>query len=72
MVSGGFTKDGFFEGNIYPFGVCSLRLMANLVLCFQCSKWIHCRCVALERVRLKFSRNFTSMKCEGNIGEAVE
>ena len=31
------------KSNVDPYGVCSLRVIANLVLCRQCSKWIHGR-----------------------------
>ena len=41
-------------------------------MCLQCGKYIHGRCAGVKKVTLKFSRNFTSRKCEGNIGEAVE
>ena len=30
-------------------GVCSLRVKANLVLCIQCGKWIHGRCVGVKK-----------------------
>ena len=60
------------KSNVDPCGVCSLRVMANSVLCLQRSKWIHGRCAGVKRVSIKFSSNFTCRKCEGNIVEAVE
>ena len=33
MVSGSITKDGMSRGNVYPCGVCSLRVKAFSVLC---------------------------------------
>ena len=62
-------KDGISKGKVDP---CGLRLKANSVLCVQCGKWIHSRCVRVKRVTQKFSRNFACKKCKGNIGEAVE
>ena len=44
MVSGGIAKDGMSKSKVDPFGVCSLRVMANSVLCVQCGEWIHGRC----------------------------
>ena len=38
----------------------------------QCGKRIHSRCAGVKMVTPKFSRDFTCIKCEGNIGEAVE
>ena len=61
---------GFFGGKVDACGVCRLRVKANLVLCLQCGKWIHCICTG-EKI-VTFSRNLTCRKCEGNIGEAVE
>ena len=48
-----------------------LRIKGNSVLCVQCGKWIHGRFAGVKRVTPKFSRNFTCIKCEGNIGETV-
>ena len=70
MVSGGITKDDMSKSN--TCGVCSLRVKANSVLCVQCGKWIHGRCVGVKMVTTKSSRNLTCRKCEGNITEAVE
>ena len=72
MVRGGITKDGLSKSKVDPCGVCRLRVKANSVLCLQCGKWIHGRCVGVMRVTQKYSRNFACRKCEGNVGEAVE
>ena len=72
MVSGSITKDGLSESKVDPCSVCSLRVKANSVLCVQCGKRIHGRCVRLKRVTQKCVKNLTCQKCEGNIGEAVE
>ena len=50
-------------------GVCSLRVMADSVLC---GRWILGRFIGVKRVTSKFYRNFACRKYEGNIGEAVE
>ena len=71
VVSSDIPKDGMSKGKADPFGVCSLRVKANSVLCFQCGKWIHDRCAEVKRLAPKFSRSFTCRKCVGNIGEAV-
>ena len=63
---------GLSKSKVDPCGVCSLRIKANSVLCVQCGMWIHGRCAGVKRVTLKVSRYFTCIKCEGNIGEAVE
>ena len=72
MVSSGITKNRLSKSEVDPCGVCSLRVKVNSVLCVQCGKWIHDRCVRVKRVTPKISRNFTCRKCEGNIVEAVE
>ena len=72
MVSSGITKDGLSKSNVAPCGVCSLRVKAHSVLCVQCGRWIHGRCVRVKRVTPKFSRNFACRKCKWDIGEAVE
>ena len=41
MVSGSITKDGLSKSKVDPCGVCSLKVMANSVLCVQCGKCIH-------------------------------
>ena len=72
MVSGNITKDGMHKSKVHPCGVGSLRVNANTVLCAQCSKWIHSRCVGVKRVTTQSSRNVPCRKCEENIGEAME
>ena len=72
MVSCGITQDGLSNSKVEPCGVCSLRVKASSVLCVQCGRWIHVRCVGVKRVTSKFSRNCTCRKCGGNVREAVE
>ena len=72
MVCGGITKDGMSESKADPCGFCGLRVMANSVLCLQCSKWIHSRCALVKMLTHMFSRHFICRKCEWNIEEAVE
>ena len=67
MVSGGITKDGMSKSKVDPCGVCSLRVKANSVLCFQCGKLIHGKCAGVKRVTPKFYGNFACRRCEGNI-----
>ena len=53
LVSAGITNDGISESKVDPSGVCSLRVKANSVLCLQCGKWIHSRCVGVKWVAQK-------------------
>ena len=63
MVSSGITQDGLSKSKIDPCEVCSMRVMADSVLCVQCGKWIHGRCAGVKMVSSRFSRNFTCRKC---------
>ena len=42
-VCGGITRHGMSKSRVDPCGVCSLRVMANSVLCVQCGKLVHGR-----------------------------
>ena len=53
MVNGGITHNGLSESNVGPFGVYSLRVKADSVLCFQCGRWIHGRCARVKRLTQK-------------------
>ena len=50
-VSGSITKDGMSKSRVDPCGVCSLRVMANSVVC---GKWINGRYARVKRVTPKF------------------
>ena len=52
-VSGGIIEDGFSKSKVDPCGVCSLRVKANTVLCAQCGKLVHIRCVSMREVTPK-------------------
>ena len=54
MVSGDLTRNGLSKNKVYPFGVCSLRVKANSVLCVQCGKWMHGRCAGVKKVTPRF------------------
>ena len=71
-VNGSITNDGLSKSEFDPCGVCSLRVKDNSVLCAQCGKWIYGTCAGVKRLTYKFSMNFASRKCYGNIGDAVE
>ena len=45
IVISGITKDGSSSSKVNPYMVCSLRVKANSVLCVQCGRCIHGRCV---------------------------
>ena len=53
MVNGGITHNGLSESKVGPFGVCSLRVKADSVLCLQCGKWIHGRCARVKTLTQK-------------------
>ena len=65
MDSGGIAEDGLSKNKVDPCGVCCLTVKVKSVLC---DKWIHGRCAGVRKVSSKFKRNFTCIKCEGNIG----
>ena len=50
IVSSSITKDGMPKSKVDPCGVCSMRVKVNSVLCVQCGKWIHGRCVRVKGV----------------------
>ena len=41
-----------------PCGICGKQVMANSVLCVKCGKWIHGRCVKVNRVTSSLGRDF--------------
>ena len=50
MVCGGITNDDISKRKVDPYEVCTLRVKSSSVLCVQCGKWIHGRCVRVKRV----------------------
>ena len=55
-IVNGITMDGLSESKVDPCGICSLIVKANPVLCVQCGKWMHCRCVRVKMVTAMFQR----------------
>ena len=43
------------KSKAYPCWVCSMKLMANSVLCALCSKWMLCRCSGVRMVTKNYS-----------------
>ena len=72
MISDGITVSSMSRRKVDPFGLCSLRVKANSVLCLQCGEWNHGRCAWVRGVTQRLSGNFACRKCVVNIGEAVE
>ena len=67
MVIDSIKKVGFSKSTVDSCVVCSLTVEVNLVLCVQCSKWIHSRCAGVNSMVPRYLRN-----CDENIGEAME
>ena len=65
IVSSSITKDDLSKSKVDPCGVCSLRVKVNSVLCLQCGKWIHGRCVRAKRVTPRFMKNLHSERVKG-------
>ena len=59
IVSGSITLDGLSKSKLDLYGICTLRVKANSVLCVQCGKRIYCRCAGVRRLTPQFSRYFT-------------
>ena len=68
MICGGFTKDGLSNSQVFPCGVCSLRVKANSVLCVQHGNRIHGRYCGVKRV----SQSFQEMLLAGMVNGIVE
>ena len=47
-----------------PCGICGKQVMANLVLCVKCRKWIHGRCAKVEMVTPKVGERFCVWKMQ--------
>ena len=65
MFSSDITKDGLSKSTVDQCGICSLRVMANWVLCVHVVSW------CTEDVS-EWKWWLACRYCEGNIGEAVE
>ena len=50
MVCGDITKDGMSKSKVDPYGICSLRIKTNSVLCLHCGKFVYGRCAGIKRV----------------------
>ena len=48
---------------IDPCGICVKRVMANLLLCIKCKKWIHGRCTKMKRVTPSLAKHFVCAQC---------
>ena len=51
------------KSRIDPCGVCSGRVMVNLMLCTICEKWIHGRCEKIKKVTPKMEKDIVCKKC---------
>ena len=57
-----------FKGKIHPCGVYSMAVKANSILCVQCGRCIHCRCVRVKRV----TQCFLEVSLAGNVKGILE
>ena len=71
MVSVWITMEGLSTSNAQLCGICGMKVKTNSLLCIKCGKWIHGRCVGMEKKPTVFNK-FSSRKYKGNIGEVVK
>ena len=61
MVSG--SKDEVLKSKVDPCAKCSKRVMANLVMCTKCCKWVHGKCAKRKRVTSTLAKGFVCELC---------
>ena len=67
MIIVGITTDALCKGEVETYGVSTLIVKANSVLCVQCGKWIRGRCIGEKRLTPRLPQKIICCKCEGNI-----
>ena len=56
MVSS--SKGEVLKSKVDPCAKCGKRVMANLVMCTKCCKWVHGRCAKIKRVTSTLAKGF--------------
>ena len=74
IVSG--SKGEVLKSKVDPCVKCSKRVMANLMMCTKCGKWVHGRCAKTKRVTSTHANGFVCELCvdtkEGIVKSGVE
>ena len=64
IISGGIIEDDSSNCEVYSYGICTLKVKANSLVCVQCGKLVYSRCAGVKSA----SRN-----CEGNaVGDVLQ
>ena len=61
MVSG--SKGEELNSKAVPCAKCVKRVMANLVMCTKCGKWMHGRCAKMKRVTSTLAKGCLQTMC---------
>ena len=61
MVSS--LKGGVIKSKVDPCAKCDKRVMANVVMCTKCGKWVHERCAKMKRVTSILAKGFAFELC---------
>ena len=70
MVSG--SKGEIFKSKVDPCAKYGKKVMANLVMCTKCGKWVHGRCAKMKRVTSTQAKEFVCKLCVDTKEEIVE
>ena len=60
------------QSKVDPCAKCSQRERENLVICTKCGKWVHGRCVKMNRVTSTLAKSFVCEQSADTIKEIVE
>ena len=61
MVSG--LKGEVLKSKVDPRAKCGKMVMANLVMCTKCGKWVHGRCAKMKRMTFTLAKGFICELC---------
>ena len=70
MVSG--SKGEVLKSEVDPCAKYGKRVMATLVMCAKCCKWVHGRCAKMKRVTSSLAKNFVCEICVDTTGGIVK
>ena len=57
------SKGEALKSKVDPCGKSGKRVMANLVMCTKCGKWVHGRCMNIRRVTSALAKGFVCELC---------